>query len=168
MPCQAVVDENPIAVLIRRDDNGNNLLCDHCRKTIYVNNKKAANGWHNFTFERPNCIQKETAQRMLGISESASICCEDDLTSWDLWYCQLCKTRVWAKPRMFHGEIEPEDWWWCKTCKEQKKESIFLEKAQALGFMQRHKSRELKQTKKTDCTKQQLESYPKLDKWFGR
>jgi hypothetical protein len=69
MPCQAVVDENPIAVLIRRDDNGNNLLCDHCRKTIYVNNKKAANGWHNFTFERPNSIQKETAQRILGISE---------------------------------------------------------------------------------------------------
>ena len=85
----------------------------------HMNNKNAANGWHNFTFERPNSIQKETAQRILGISESASICCEHD---WDRWYCQLCKSKVWAKPRMFHGENEPEDWWWCNTCKKQKRQ----------------------------------------------
>ena len=171
MPCQAIVDENPIAVLIRRDDNGNNLLCDHCRKTIYVNNKKAANGWHNFTFERPNSIQKETAQRILGISESASICCEHD---WDRWYCQLCKSKVWAKPRMFHGENEPEDWWWCNTCKKQKRQEeeqmFFLHVAQcgrhkADGI---HKLENKTQAKKADRIKQQLESYPKLDKWLGR
>jgi hypothetical protein len=164
MPCQAVVDENPMAVLIRRDDNGKNLLCNHCRKTIYVNNKNAENGLHNFTFERPNSIQKETAQRMLGISESASICCEDDLSSWDTWYCKLCKSKVWAKPRMFHGENEPEDWWWCNTCKKQKKEQMFLDVAQS----GRHKAENMTQIKKADGIKQQSKSYPKLDKWLGR
>ncbi len=172
MPCQAVVDENPLAVLIRRDDYGNNLLCDHCRKTIYVNNKNAANGWHNFTFERPNCMQKETAQCMLGISESASLCCEENLTSWERWYCPLCKSRVWAKPRIFHGESEPEDWWWCNTCKKQKKEQMFSQEADRHNCSDRQQAdREKKsktQTKKTDHTKQQFESYPKLDKWLRR
>ena len=169
MPCQAVVDENPMAVLIRRDDNGNNLLCDHCRKTIYVNNKNAENGLHNFTFERPNPIQKETAQCMLGISESASICSIISDNAWELWYCKLCKSRVWAKPRAFDGENEPEDWWWCNTCKVQKKQQMQMANHRQTMHLTRHRNRDMnRQTKKADRIKQQFESYPKLDKWLGQ
>jgi hypothetical protein len=220
-PCQTVVDENPIAVLIRRDENGNNLLCNHCRKTIYVNNKNAENGLHNFTFERPNPIQKEPAQckslypannfkicaahsfsgapigtmpsvtslaksatpalcpflprpcsgfDMLGISESVANSSASDVSTivsddgWDRWYCKLCRSKVWAKPYAFDGENEPEDWWWCNTCKKQKKEQTFLHVAQC----GRHKQENMKQAKKADRIKQQLKSYPKLDRWLGQ
>jgi hypothetical protein len=223
-PCQTVVDENPIAVLIRRDENGNNLLCNHCRKTIYVNNKNAENGLHNFTFERPNPIQKEPAQckslypannfkicaahsfsgapigtmpsvtslaksatpalcpflprpcsgfDMLGISESVANSSASDVSTivsddgWERWYCKLCKSRVWAQPRAFDGKNEPEDWWWCNTCKVQKKQQMFLLKANHIASG-RHKNREFKQAKKADRIKQQLESYPKLDRWLGQ
>ena len=66
---------------------------------------------------------------------------------------------------MFHGENEPEDWWWCNTCKKQKKEQMFLHVAQRKA---EELKRELKRSKKADHIKQQFESYPKLDKWLGQ
>ena len=74
----------------------------------------------------------------------------------------LGKTEV--KPRVFDGENEPEDWWWCNTCKKQKKEQMFLHVTQS----GRHKAENKTQTKKADRIKQQFESYPKLDKWLGQ
>ena len=163
-PCQATVDEDPIAVLLRRDEFGNNLLCNNCRRTIYSNNVNAQNGFHTFTFENPNTTQKKTAQPTLCTSsESVAICCASDGASWERWYCKLCKSRVWAKPRTFDGENEPEDWLWCNTCKKQKKEQMFLHFAQRKA---EELKRELKQSKKAECSKQQLHCYPKLDKFL--
>jgi len=170
MPCQAIVDENPLAVLIRRDEDGNNLLCNNCRRTIYLKNNNAQNGFHNFTFERPTLtpMAKDTSQALcgvLGVTKSASLNLEGNFAAWQHWYCQLCKSRVWAQPRVFDGENEPEDWWWCNTCKRERQEQMHAaeskaeekkEAAQMLG----------KKLTKADRVKQQLESYPKLDKWL--
>ena len=178
--CQAIVDRDPIAVLLRRDEFGNNLLCNNCRRTIYSNNGSAQNGFHNFTFENPDTTQKKTAQPTLGtLSESIAICRARDVSpfircfpihddAWiqsELWYCKLCRSKVWAKPRAFDGENEPEDWGWCNTCKKQKKEQMFLHVAQRKA---EELKRELKRSKKADRIKQQFESYPKLDKWLGQ
>ena len=173
--CQAIVDRDPIAVLLRRDEFGNNLLCKNCRRTIYSNNVSAQNSFHNFTFENPDTTQKKTAQPTLGtLSESVAICRASDVSpfisddAWiqsELWYCKLCRSKVWAKPRAFDGENEPEDWWWCNTCKKQKKEQMFLHVAQRKA---EELKRELKRSKKADRIKQQFESYPRLDKWLGQ
>jgi len=170
MPCQAIVDENPLAILIRRDEDGNNLLCNNCRRTIYLNNKNAENGNHNFTFERPSLtpIPKTTSPALYcepAVIKSANIDSAGNFASWQHWYCQLCKSRVWAQPRVFDGENEPEDWWWCNTCKRQRQElmraaeSKVVEKKEVLQKVG-------KKLTKADRVQQQLQSYPKLDKWL--
>jgi len=171
MPCQAVVDENPIAVLIRRNEDGNNLLCNNCRRTIYINNKNAENGLTNFTFERPSLtpkMPKDTSQpphSMLCVTESASIDLAGNFATWQHWYCQICKSRVWAQPRVFDGENEPEDWWWCNTCKRQRQEEMHVAPSKAEDKKKAAQKPANKLTK-ADRLKQQSQSYPKLDKWL--
>ena len=167
MPCQAIVDENPLAILIRRDEDGNNLLCNNCRRTIYLNNKNAENGNHNFTFERPNLtsIPKTTSQALYcepAVIKSANIDSAGNFASWQHWYCQLCKSRVWAQPRVFEGENEPQDWWWCNTCKRQRQEQIKSKAEEKKEALQKVG----KKLTKADRVQQQLQSYPKLDKWL--
>jgi len=170
MPCQAIVDENPLAVLIRRDEDGNNLLCNNCRRTIYLNNKNAENGYHNFTFEKPTLtpMPKDTLLALcgvLGVTKSTSFNLEGNFALWEHWYCQLCKSRVWAQPRVFDGENEPEDWWWCNTCKRQRQEQMCVADAKA-GQKKEALHKVGKKLTKADRVQQQLQSYPKLDKWL--
>lgn len=124
-PCQAKMREDSMAVLLRRDEFGNNLLCNDCRRAIYKNNVDAQNGFHNFTYENPNTTQKKTTQPTLCTSrQSIAFGCDSYDASWEQWFCKRCHSRVWAKPRVFDGENEPEEWWWCKTCKKEKMEKM--------------------------------------------
>ena len=170
MPCQAIVDENPLAILLRRDEDGNNLLCNNCRRTIYLNNKNAENGVHNFTFRRPTLtpMPKNTSPALYceqAVTKSTNIDLAVNFASWQHWYCQLCKSRVWAQPRVFDGENEPQDWWWCNTCKRQRQEQM-REATSKAEEKKKAAQKPANKLTKADRIKQQLQSYPKLDKWL--
>ena len=54
--CLLVIDENPVAVLLRCDESEHRfkLLCKPCRQIIYNNNQNALKGLHNFSYVNPN------------------------------------------------------------------------------------------------------------------
>jgi|APGre2960657423_1045063.scaffolds.fasta_scaffold00765_8 MinD superfamily P-loop ATPase len=60
--CREIVDENPFAVLFRKDEFENYLLCHSCRKKIWSANKNAMQGVHEFTFKNPNATRRHSVQ----------------------------------------------------------------------------------------------------------
>ncbi len=157
--CQVLVDADPIAVLLRRDELGNNVLCGECRQKIYRTNTTSMSGLLNFTYENPSKEQGETAQHTL---------CSRRETPNEEWSCKRCRCRVWAKPRFFDGANEPEDWWWCRTCQKEKQE--IDKKQRNTEKVEREKQRK---KAKYDHNKksrilQDAHRYPKLDKWLQR
>jgi hypothetical protein len=183
-PCQAKLDEDPITVLRRNAEWTYGTLssrcwdvCRDCRRAIQTNNYYAHNGFHNFTFENPN----KTTQPTLCPSQSQTIaspsptlgptlgsqsqCSSDFDFSETQWFCKRCHSRVWATPRAFDGENEPEEWWWCNTCKKEKLEKKQKEKSER----DKARSKALKLKQKREAAKastHELRCYPKLDKWL--
>jgi hypothetical protein len=178
-PCQAKIDADPTAVLLRRDEFGNNLLCNECRRAIYKNNVDAQNGLHNFTYERPNKTTQPTicpqtfaspTQTIASLGSQSQHPSAFDFSGED-WFCKRCHSRVWAHPRAFEGENEPEEWWWCNTCKKEKVEKMQKEKTER--EQARRKAQQLqrqreasKASKASKASTHELSCYPKLDKWL--
>lgn len=119
-PCRAVIDENPFCVLFRRDDFGNYILCQSCRRSMWRANTNAAQGLHEFEYVNPS------APSTCSVDESSNpkpvrTPPKDDTP--DSWICSRCYSRVHARPRKFFcsasGKSEPEDWWWCRKCQQE-------------------------------------------------
>jgi hypothetical protein len=186
-PCQAKLDEDPITVLRRNTEYTYAThrwdVCRDCRRAIQENNYYAQSGFHNFTFENPN----KTTQTTLCPSQSQTIASPSptlgptlsptlgsqsqcpSASDFDFpeaqWFCKRCHSRVWATPRAFDGENEPEEWWWCNTCKKEKLEKKQKEKLER----DKARSKALKLKQKREAAKasaHELRCYPKLDKWL--
>jgi hypothetical protein len=122
-PCRAIVDENPFAVLFRRDEWGNYILCHSCRRLIWRANENAANGHLKFDYSNPNSsTHTHTASNDLGFASSSMAIQTRDETP-DTWVCTRCCTRIDAPPRAYQGQHEPKDWWWCRDCQSETRQS---------------------------------------------
>jgi hypothetical protein len=182
-PCQAQIDADPTAVLLRRDEFGNNMLCNECRRAIQKNNVDAQNGLHNFTYERPDkklmttqptiCPQTfaSPTQTVASLGSQSQRPSAFDFSA-EPWFCKRCHSRVWAHPRAFEGENEPEEWWWCNTCKQEKLKKIQKEKTEReqarRKAQQLQRQREASKASKALRSPHELSCYPKLDKWLRR
>jgi exonuclease VII large subunit len=122
-PCQAVMDHDAAAVMVRRDLRGNSILCSSCRQQIFSENSKVEKSQKSFVFENPakpltqaltpTLTQSQTLTQALTptLTQSQTQTAQDTI-----WNCKRCSARVWAKPRAFLGDTEPETWWWCRVC----------------------------------------------------
>jgi len=117
--CRAIVDENPFCVLFRRDDFGNYILCQPCRRSIWSANNNAAQGLHEFQYVNPSAPSTHSIDESF-TPTSVQKTKKDDTP--DSWACSRCFSRVHARPREFFGKSEPEDWWWCRKCQQEKKQ----------------------------------------------
>jgi len=106
--CQELVDENPIGVLGRRDENF--ILCQPCRQRIWRTNERTAEGCVAFVYHNP--ARESCVVQSLPPPEAAA-----RVNTWIKWECRKCSKRVFARPRSYEGDKEPEDWWWCRSCK---------------------------------------------------
>jgi hypothetical protein len=173
-PCQALVDDDPIGVLLRRDEFGNNVLCGKCRHIIYSVNSAAAAGLIGFTYENPNQQEdgvamhlkrellrnEQTPLRVVLFSPPTASAYQNE------WFCKQCRCRVWASPRAFDGDNEPEDWWWCISCKKEKQEMQKERRnAEKVERERRRKEAKLDHDKKSRIILE-TQKYPKLDKWL--
>jgi hypothetical protein len=52
----------------------------------------------------------------------------DDYCKESGWVCQKCSEWVSVPPRKCDAAREPEDWWWCLKCKQNKKAKSQKEK----------------------------------------
>jgi hypothetical protein len=117
-PCQTVIDKDALSVLVRRDDFGRSILCHLCRQQIFSENSKFEKGHRSFVFENPTKTltptptQTSTQTPIQTCTQSPTQTSAADT----VWYCKRCSARVWAKPRAFLGNIEPQGWWLCRTC----------------------------------------------------
>ena len=123
-PCQTVMNNDALAVLVRRNDFGGSILCHLCRQQIFSENATVAEGQKSFVFENPAkpLTQAQTPTQTQTQSQTQTPCSTDTSDTSDTsaedttWYCQRCSARVWANPRAFLGDIEPETWRWCRVC----------------------------------------------------
>jgi DNA-directed RNA polymerase subunit RPC12/RpoP len=112
--CQAVMNQDPLAALIRRNMDGHSILCQSCRQQIFLENAAVMDGQKSFVFENPAKLQTLThAQTHTETPKQAQT---PESAKYTVWNCKRCSARVWAKPRSFVGNIEPETWWWCRVC----------------------------------------------------
>ena len=112
--CQAVMNQDPLAALIRRNMDGHSILCQSCRQQIFLENAAVMDGQKSFVFENPAKLQTLThAQTHTETPKQAQT---PESAKYTVWNCKRCSARVWAKPRSFLGNIEPETWWWCRVC----------------------------------------------------
>lgn len=174
-PCQAIVDDNPIAMLIRRDVCGNNLLCAQCRTRVYQANDSVKSGHAFFEFANPNRAdagsevaevswdQAPPGQNSVGASSekhAASVCSV-------AWSCPRCHSAIFATPRLFEGDNEPRDWWWCKTCQRMQREADAAERD--AERKRRHAATTASEAERSKGKRKRMadEAYPKLDKWLA-
>jgi hypothetical protein len=98
------MNQDALAVLVRRNMDGNSILCPSCRQQIFSENAAVAKGQKSFVFENP-------AKPTPTLTQTPTLTDQDAL-----WNCKRCTAPVWAKPRAFLGDTEPETWWWCRVC----------------------------------------------------
>ena len=110
-PCQAVMDHDAAAVMVRRDLRGNSILCSSCRQQIFSENSKVEKSQKSFVFENPAKPLTQAQTPTLTQTQSQTQTAQDTI-----WNCKRCSARVWAKPRAFLGNLQPETWWWCRVC----------------------------------------------------
>lgn len=159
--CEAILNENPLGALLRRDDLGNLLLCAPCRKLIYRANDDVKYGYTSFTFVNPAkhrsedsatlCATSATGNAATAAASSAYAAAAD--TCAERWFCTRCRSAIFAMPRAFEGDDEPEDWWWCRTCQKEYREAGKVPKGSGVHVC----------VAKKDAHDQ---SQQKLDKWF--
>ena len=155
-PCSAMLNENPVGILLRRDEHGNQLLCAPCRRRIYSANDSVRLGLTSFNFVNPAAVDNAAAHASLSVVTSAETVKSLESTM-NRWVCPRCSSVIFATPRMFEGEQEPEDWWWCKACQREHKMP-----AQSVATTCTH-NKQSKAAKLDTAVK-----YPKLDRWFMR
>lgn len=126
-PCRAIVDENPLCVLFRRDGGGNYILCPSCRKSIWRANENARNGLVDFNYSNPGASSAQTHsasshldfQRTAAARPPAGTPSGDAMP--DTWDCTRCGTLINARPRAYLGTHVPKGWWWCWKCQAEAK-----------------------------------------------
>jgi hypothetical protein len=187
-PCKVLVDADPIAVLLRRDEFGNNVLCGKCRHKIYMMNTSTMSGLLNFTYENPSKEQETEheglmqGKRKLERNEHteqtqlrrdfAPLSTSKQSADENQWLCKRCNGKIWARPRVFDGEIEPEDWWWCRTCQKEKQEKHNEKQKEQRNIEKVAREKQRKKAKldneKRSRINQENQRYPNLDKWLVR
>ena len=73
-PCQAVMNQDPLAVLIRRNMDGNSILCPSCRQQIFSENAAVQDGQKSFVFQNPANLQTLTCGSTFPSSFRVSLC----------------------------------------------------------------------------------------------
>ena len=136
--CKDVLDKTPLGVLIRRDDEDRDdeddtpCICKMCQRYIWRNNNRVRDGHVSFLFENPNAngvpaTENCSMMSICPVYHQAGCISPPRHTAYQsrAWLCKCCGCRVWATPRVFEGGLEPEDWWWCRSCqkKQEKKKS---------------------------------------------
>jgi hypothetical protein len=190
-PCQTLVDADPIAVLLRRDEFGNNVLCGECRQKIYMmNTSTSMSGLLNFTYDNPSKEQETKheglmqGKRQLERNEQtrteqtplrrdfASLSTSTPKADENQWFCKRCNCKIWARPRVFDGEIEPEVWWWCRKCQKEKQEKQNEKQKDQRNTEKVAREKQRKKAKLNNDKKsriiQENKRYPNLDKWLLR
>ena len=136
--CKDVLDKWPLGVLIRRDDEDRDdeddtpCICKMCQRYIWRNNNRVRDGHVSFLFENPNAngvpaTENCSVMSICPANHQAGCISPPRHTAYQsrAWLCKCCGCRVWATPRAFEGGLEPEHWWWCRSCqkKQEKKKS---------------------------------------------
>jgi hypothetical protein len=134
--CKDVLDKTPLGVLTRdRDDEDGTdpdtpRICKMCQRYIWRNNNQVRDGHCSFVFENPNANGVPSTENcsMMSICPAyhqAGSISPPRRKAYRAWLCKCCGGRVWSTPRAFEGGVEPEDWWWCRSCQktQEKKKS---------------------------------------------
>lgn len=61
------------------------------------------------------------------------------------WACHKCQEWIPLPPRAYEGAVEPEDWWWCITCRKNKPKMTAREKKIQAVVAKVHDIREMMQ-----------------------
>lgn len=125
--CQSLMNENPIGVLFRRDENGAYSMCYSCRSCINRANETAASA-SCFSYVNPNARSATVpevaahapahAPTHAPAHTSADACAPSVRSprASSKWMCHKCGREIFATPRAYEGLVEPEGWWWCRPC----------------------------------------------------
>lgn len=165
-PCQAVSDENPIAMLIRRDADGNNLLCAQCRVLVYRTHERVNAGAMAFTFANPAVDATPVAELHRAEEKPKPVQEWGGRAEGSVWHCKLCACVIAAKQRAFEGGEEPEDWWWCRACQQTHREKHLQERDQRKQEQVKKLAVLTKKKRQNDRDSRQSHGTQKLDKWL--
>lgn len=100
----------------------------------HENKHRAPGDDRNFVFEIPPWHADGTPNP-IGIPDNRSV--EPVLPGFELpvdynsnvgWNCHKCSEWVPLPPRTYEHGVEPEDWWWCMTCRRNKPKMTAREK----------------------------------------
>lgn len=119
--CRQVMDEHPVGVLVRRDEEVEPVrfaVCWFCRRAINEMHNDVEDGYTSFLFVNPNA---ESAQHLaLGAVSAAKLDCRPrsalSQPRKSEWHCHNCAVKVNSRPRVYEGTHEPVDWHWCRRC----------------------------------------------------
>lgn len=154
--CQSLMNENPIGVLFRRDENGMYSMCYSCRSCINRANETAASA-SSFSYVNPNAksatVPEVAAHAPAHTSADACAPSVRSPRASSKWMCHKCGREIFATPRVYEGLVEPEGWWWCRPC-----QALALQKPVAKAHVP-HPSRKIAAGEK--------HSQP-LDRWLCR
>lgn len=168
-PCSAVLAENPISALMRIDEYGNHVLCAPCRRHIYCANDRGKIGDLSFAYTNPNMCQEEGETPKPGVPIGAKQPTQDyaHAPAPRQWLCPQCSSRIWATPRVYTGDCEPHDWWWCRTCQREKHDKAKIENDKQRTEIQKKRKRDKSAAEKEALKKQLPRNAQSLHRWFG-
>ena len=87
-PCQTVMNNDALAVLVRRNDFGGSILCHLCRQQIFSENATVAEGQKSFVFENPAKPLTQAQTPTLTQTQSETQTAPDTI-----WNCKRCSAR---------------------------------------------------------------------------